>query len=176
MLKQNSDITHTLTSTSELWLSPASFGTGNYTITLSQFNNALNRNVEFTFEVWINNEVPYIYSSTTFGTSTTSSITLTYNPKIIYDQIGESYIAITGQPSIIIDANSPNAISSYTLTENREYWIQIFSADGKLITSYKITKNEPLNTTSIIIIVVVSVIVVALIIVFIVIRRHLKFR
>ena len=176
LLKQNSDITHTLTSTSELWLSPASFGTGNYTITLSQFNNALNRNVDFTFEVWINNEVPYIYSSTTFGTSTTSSITLTYNPKIIYDQIGESYIAITGQPSIIINANSPNAISSYTLTENREYWIQIFSADDKLITSYKVTKNEPLNTTSIIIIVVVSVIVVALTIVFIVIRRHLKFR
>lgn len=176
LLKQNLDITHTLQSTKELWLSPASFGTGNYTITLRQFNEALNKNIDFTFEVWINNEVPYIFSSTTFGTSTTSNIILTYNPKIIYDQIGESYISITGQPYIIIDANSPNEITSYTLTEDREYWIQIYSADDKLITSYKIIKKEPLNTTSIIIIVVVSVIVVALIVVFIVIRRHLKFR
>ncbi|MBQ2863919.1 MAG: hypothetical protein IJE91_00455 [Clostridia bacterium] len=176
ILKQNSDITHTLTNLKELWISPATVGVGNYTITLSQFNDALNQDVEFSFQVWVNNEIPYIYSSQEFGTSTTKDITITYNPKIIYDQVGESYIAITGKPVIHINSESPNAISTVLLTENLEYWIQIYSADNKLINSYKVTKDEPLNTTAIIIIVVVSVVVVALIVVFIVIRRHLKFR
>ena len=151
-------------------------GTGNYTITLSQYNEALGKNVEFSFQVWVNNEIPYVYSSIPFGTGTTKQITITYNPKIIYDQIGVGYIAISGMPSISINADSPNEITTLTLTQNREYWIQICSADNKLINSYKVTKNEPLNTTSIIIIVVSSVVVVALIVVFIVIRRHLKFR
>lgn len=176
VLKQNSDITHNITNINELWISPATLGVGNYTVTLSQFNEVLNEDVEFNFQVWVNNEIPYIYSSQEFGTSTTKDITITYNPKIIYDQVGESYIAITGEPVIYINAESANAISTVTLKENREYWIQIFSADHKLINSYKVTKDEPLNTTAIILIVVGSVIVVALIIVFIVIRRHLKFR
>lgn len=176
VLKQNSDITHTLENLNELWISPESLGTGNYTITLSQYNETLGKDVEFSFQVWVNNEIPYVYSSIPFGTGSTKQITITYNPKIIYDQIGVGYIAISGMPSISINADSPNEITTLTLTQNREYWIQIFSADNKLINSYKVTKNEPLNTTSIIIIVVSSVVVVALIVVFIVIRRHLKFR
>ena len=176
VLKQNTDITYQLTSLTELWISPASLGVGNYTITLSQFNEALNDEVYFTFKIWVNNEVPYLYSSQEFGTETTDDIVITYNPKIIYDQVGESYISITGYTPIRINAESPNEISTFTLTRNQEYWIQIYSADNKLITSYKVTKNEPLNTTSIIIIVVSSVLVVGLIVVFIVIRRHLKFR
>ena len=176
VLKQNSDITHTLSSLTDLWISPATLGTGEYTVTLSQFNNALNKDVEFSFQVWINNEVPYIYSSQEFGTSTTKDITITYNPKIIYDQVGESYLSITGYGNININADSPNQILTQVLTENREYWVQIYSADNKLITSYKVTKDEPLNTTAIIIIVVSSVLAVGLIVVFIIIRRHLKFR
>lgn len=176
VLKQNADITHTLESLNELWISSASLGTGNYTITLSQFSETLNADVTFDFQVWINNETPYIYSTIPFGDSSTKSITITFNPKIIYDQVGESYITITGEPNIQITADSVNEITSYTLNGNREYYIRIYSADDKLITSYKVTKDEPLNTTSIIIIVVVSVIVVGLIVVFIVIRRHLKFR
>lgn len=176
VLKQNTDITYQLTSLTELWISPASLGVGTYTITLSQFNEALNEDVEFMFKIWVNNEVPYLYSSQEFGTETTDDIVITYNPKIIYDQVGESYISITGYNPIMITAESPNEISTFTLTRNQEYWIQIYSADDKLITSYKVTKNEPLNTTSIIIIVVSSVLVVGLIVVFIVIRRHLKFR
>ena len=176
VLKQNADITHTLESLNELWISSASLGTGNYTITLSQFSETLNADVTFDFQVWINNETPYIYSTIPFGDSSTKSITITFNPKIIYDQVGESYITITGEPNIQITADSVNEITSYTLNGNREYYIRIYSADDKLITSYKVTKDEPLNTTSIIIIVVVSIIVVGLIVVFIVIRRHLKFR
>ncbi len=176
VLKQNADITHTITNNKELWISPATLGVGNYTVTLSQFNDVLNEDIEFSFQVWINNEIPYIYSSQEFGTSTTKDITITYNPQIIFSQVGESYIAITGEPVIHINSDSPNVISTVNLTQNREYWIQIYSADHKLINSYKVTKDEPLNTTAIILIVVGSVIVVALIVVFIVIRRHLKFR
>lgn len=176
VLKQNADITHTLESFNELWISPSSLGSGMYTITLSQWNDALNTDLEFDFQIWVNNEVPYIYSDLPFGDSSTKNITLTFNPKIIYDQVGESYISITGEPRIDITAESINEITSYTLTANREYYIGIYSKDGKLINSYKVTKDEPLNTTSIIIIVVVSVVVVGLVVVFIVIRKHLKFR
>lgn len=176
VLKENADITHTLDSLNELWISTATLGSGNYTITLKQFSSTLNTDVEFGFQIWINNETPYLYSTTPFGSSSTKEITITFNPKIIYDQIGESYISISGEPNINISSESANEITTYKLTNNREYYIRIYSADGKLVNSYKVTKDEPLNTTSIIIIVVVSIVVIALIVVFIVIRRHLKFR
>ena len=176
VLKQNADITHTLESLNELFLSPGTLGTGLYTVTLSQWNDALNADIEFDFQVWINDEIPLIYSDLAFGDSSTKNITLTFNPKIIYDQIGEGYISITGEPNIAITADSVNEVTSYTLTGNRVYYIQIYTADGNRINSYKVTKEEPLNTTSIIIIVVVSVVVVGLAVVFIVIRKHLKFR
>ena len=175
VVKDSADITYTLTNLNELWISPASFGTGNYVITLSKYQEETDKTLEFSFNVWINNEIPYIIASIPFGTSTTKNITITYNPKIIYDQIGESYILVTGA-KIDINADSPNEVRTYTLTLNQDHYIQIYSKDDKLINSYKVTKNEPLNTTAIIIIVVVSVIVVALIVVFIVIRVHLKFR
>ena len=136
----------------------------------------MGKTLEFTFKVWINNEVPYIISSIPFGTGTTSKITITYNPKIIYDQVGESYILITGYAATPINAESPNEVQTVVLDRNQTYYIQIFTKDDKLINSYKVIKNEPLNTTAIIIIVVASVVVVALIVVFIVIRVHLKFR
>lgn len=176
VIKQNADITYELESLNELWISPATLGIGNYTITLSQFNDALNTDVEFEFSIWINNEVPYIFSSIEFGKSTTKSITITYNPKIIYDQIGESYIAFTNESPVYITEESVNEIQTRVLSKNQDYWIQIYSADHKLINSYKVTKDEPLNTTAIIIIVVASVVVVALIVVFIIMRRHMKFR
>ncbi len=176
VLKQNADITHTLPNLSELWISPGTLGSGNYTVTLSRYNSELSQDITFSFKVWINNEVPYILSSIPFGTSTTKKITITYNPKIIYDQIGESYIKISGEESILINADSPNEIKNRTLSKNRTYWVQIYSADNKLITSYKLTKDEPLNTTSIIIIIISSIVVIALIVVFVIMRRHLKFR
>lgn len=176
VLKEAADITYSLTNLNELWISPATLGTGNYTVTLSKYQEELGQSLEFTFRVWINNEVPYIISSIPFGTGTTSNITITYNPKIIYDQIGESYIAITGLTSTPINANSPNEVQTVVLDRNQTYYIQIYTKDDKLINSYKVIKNEPLNTTAIILIVVASVVVVALIVVFIVIRVHLKFR
>ena len=176
VLKEAADITYSITNLNELWISPATLGTGNYTITLSKYQEELGKTLEFTFKVWINNEVPYIISSIPFGTGTTSKITITYNPKIIYDQVGESYILITGYAATPINAESPNEVQTVVLDRNQTYYIQIFTKDDKLINSYKVIKNEPLNTTAIIIIVVASVVVVALIVVFIVIRVHLKFR
>ncbi len=175
VLKENNDITYTLTSLNELWISPATLGTGNYTVTLSKYNEETDITTEFSFNVWINNEIPYIIASIPFGTGTTNNITFTYNPKLIYDQIGESYILTTGV-KILINADSPNEITTHTLTQNQAHYIQIFTNDNKLVSSYKVIKEEPLNSTSIIIIVIASVLVVALIVVFIVIRVRLRFR
>jgi hypothetical protein len=176
LIHENEDITHTLSNTNELWLSQGSTGVGFYNITLRAYVKALETYRDFSFGVWINDEVPYVIASIDFGTSTTKAITLTYNPLIIYNQIGESILRITGYGDVAINAGSANSIISLNLNANQTYWVQILTSDNKLVSSYKLVKLEPLNTTAIIIIVIASIVVIALVVVFIVLRRHVRFR
>ncbi len=173
---ENENITDSFDSLNSLWLSPADTGNGIYDITLLYDDVVNGIKQTFSFSVWIGDEQPVLISNYEFGTSTNKEITITYNPQAIYSQIGESYIKISGFKDIEINSESPNTQANVVLKENREYWIRITSKDGKIITSYKITKVEPLNTTAIIIIVVVCVLVVALTVVFIILRKHIKFR
>ena len=135
---------------------------------------------EFEFYVWINEEYPTISSSHAYGTSTKDKIKLSYNPNSIYSMIGNSKIVITRGKTvvdtIVIDENSVNAIENYTISVKGEYWIQIYTEDDKLITSYKITKEEPLNGPAVLALVIGGVGITALIILFIILRRRAKFK
>ena len=79
---------------------------------------------------------------------------------------------------IVINAETSieNVRETITLVNNYTYTIQILTADGKVISSYKLVKEEPLNTISIIVIVISSILVVGLVITFIILRRHIKYR
>ena len=180
VLRENVNITNTLSNNKELWLSAGDekTGSGIYTITISAYVPQTKTYRSFTFKVWINDEVPVIISSLDFGKDTTKQITLSFNKNLIYQQIGDSIIRISGMADIIIneDTATENIRESITLVQNREYTIQVLTADGKVITSYKLIKKEPLNTVSIIIIVISSVVAIGLVITFIMLRKHIKYR
>lgn len=180
VLRENVNITHNLDSKNELWLSAGDekTGSGIYTITVTAYVEQTKSYRDFTFKVWINDEMPVIISDLDFGDSTTKQITLSFNKNLIYQQIGDSIIRITGMADIIINEETAteNVRESVTLVQNLEYTIQVLTADGKVISSYKVTKKEPLNTVSIIVIVVVSLVVIGLVVTFIVLRKHIKFR
>lgn len=174
---KNSNITNTLPSLNDLWLSQGSTGSGRYVVTLSTVMPATGFVKQFGFELWINEQEPYIVSDPAFGESTTGKVSIQFNPYTIYERVGAVIIRITGMEDIIInEETSVNELQTINLLQNRIYWVQVFTEDGQLISSYKITKNEPLNPTAIFIIVLVSLIVVSLTVVFIVLRRHVKFR
>lgn len=180
VLRENVNITYNLGNLNELWLSSGDekTGSGIYTVTVTAYVPEIKAYRDFTFKVWINDETPVIISSLEFGDETTKQITISFNKNLIYQQIGESIIRITGMQDIIIneETSTQNVRESVNLTQNLEYTIQVLTADGKVISSYKLTKNEPLNTISIIIIVVVSLVVIGLVVTFIVLRKHIKFR
>lgn len=175
-MKDNLDYTDTLDTLDSLWLSGATTGAGVYEITIKTYLTSLRDYKSFTFTVWVSEENPSILGSIKYGETTTSPIELYYNLGLIYTQIGEGYIAINDVKVAEINAESLNEVETYTLTEDLEYYVQIFNADGQLISSYKFIKKAPLNSTAQFIIFLVIAAVIVLVIVFIMLRRKAKIR
>ena len=167
-----------LQSVNEVWLSAEdeSTGTGFYRITLQAYVEGLKQYRNFSFNVWLSSAVPSITASIAFGTATTDPITLTYNEKTIFDSIGESKIVINDVVITNITSASIDENKTFTIDTSGEYWIQILTDDDKLVASYKLTKNEPLNSSAKIVIIVVVCVAIALTIIFIIIRRKTKFK
>ena len=168
-----------LTDTHSLILSSTTSGNDMYTVYVSAPVEGYNTTFDFSFQVWINDEVPAIASSIDFGTATTDIITITFNKNIIYGQIGESYITITGLSTPIeinTETSTENVRTSVQISMIGDTWIRIYTKDGNLVASYKVTRNEPLNTTAIIVISIAVVAVIVAIILFIVLRRRLRVR
>ncbi|MBE5735120.1 MAG: hypothetical protein E7361_01575 [Clostridiales bacterium] len=161
-----------------LLISCAEHGAGYYTITVTKYLESIKSEKEFSFNVWLNDrtESSIIIASIPFGTETTDTITIRYNASNIYNNIGESFIKINGNIIDTITKDSTSETSTYNITEKGVYWVTIESANGQVIASYKLTKNEPLNATAQIIIIVVVVAVIALVVIFIILRKKTKFR
>lgn len=133
----------------------------------------------FSFEFWINEgEIP-LTVSVAEGASTTDIITVTFNAYNLYNNIGDCVVT-TGDETAVINADYINSSGGGVVTLNArttgEHFIQVRTASGNLLYSYKVIKTEPLNTSSIIIIVVVVVVVVALTITIILLRKRMKIR
>ena len=170
----------------ELFVSPDVFGNGNYQITVAVTYNELLAAKEYTFAFKINDAVPIILSNPDYGETTKGKITLTYNPSLIYQQIGKSYLRIytfnsdtnrfnmLGEYLIDSDSLANTELQTTELTQTNEYFIQLVTDSGNVVTSFRVNRAEPLNTLSIIIIVVVSVVVVVLIIIFIKLRTKMR--
>lgn len=156
----------------------ANGGRGYYTITLSQYLDSIKAERTCEFTVWLNNRnnSAIIIPSIPFGTETTDVIVLQYNPSNIYKDVGESFITINDKVVETITADSLPEFKSIELTEKGDYWIKIVSANGQILASYKLTKNEPLNATAKIIIIIAVITVIVLVVIFIILRKKVKFR
>lgn len=152
------------------------FGNSTYEITLKSYNEASNEYNTFTFNVWINDELPTIISSVPDGTATKEVISLNYNPGLIYSQVGKCYILFNDTKIVTIDENSNIVVETISISENGTHWIKIVSEDGTLISSYKYTKNAPMNSTTKIILICAGIGVVVLVVIFFFIRRKGKYR
>ena len=139
----------------------------------------------FSFDVWINNETPIINCNIEKGGSTTKTLEIYYNPTLIYSELGNCTITLTYKNNVeTIDINaetiaslakSESDIVSYEI-ENYGSWIVQLKSETNTISSFVVSKIEPLNTIAIIVIVLVSVILVVGTFVFIKLRTRMKIR
>ena len=174
---ERNDITRNYTSTdSLLWLTHKDHGNCIFEVTLKYFDSNIKDYRHFTFNVWINSDSPVIISSIPNGTSTKEVITLDFNPGMIYSQIGKCKILVNDVVYMVIDENSDRVSSTISLTSKGTYLVQIVSEDGTLISSYKYTKNDPINKTTQIVLICVAIGAVVLVAIFFLVRRKGKYR
>ncbi len=186
IIKEGLAVTPEEYSLKELFISPEKFGNGDYLITVAVKYNSLLAAKEFSFGFKISNITPVIMTNPERGGTTKKTITLTFNPSYIYQQIGKSSLVVMTYNSdtnrfteidrLVIDESSLlNAgIRKVEIKETNSYYFQLVTDNGNIITSFRITREEPLNALSIIIIVAASVTVVVLTIIFIKMRTKMK--
>lgn len=177
-ITQDLKIKYNVNTLTELYLSTENDDYGHYTITVKVKPSEYKPILYYTFEVWLNQFDVEIISNVPFGSETKGVIKLQLNYYAIYQELGNFRIEISGRNPIEINEKNvgENKISDIYLLDTGVYYIQLWSESGSLISSYKITKLEPLNTIAIIIIAGSAIIVLLLIILFIKLRTRMKVR
>lgn len=150
------------------------FENGVYTITLVAADATGSQTIEFSF--WINNVTAPISVSLGEGESTTGTVTIEYNRGNLFEILGDCYIQIDSKIIDVIDSSNSTESVPYTLGSVGEHYIQVYTSSGKLVYSYHVQINEPLNTVSIILIVVSCVLVVAGLLTFLLLRKRMQVR
>ncbi len=133
-------------------------GSGRYKITINLNNSELINTIgsTFTFEFWINTANPPISVSLPEGEKTTKDIVISFNVQNLYDTVGDCYLLID---TLRRDYTADN-LSSYaeneriTVLQSGTYYIQLYTASGHLLYSYKVVRTDPLNAFAIIAIVI----------------------
>lgn len=158
-------------------------GSGVYVITINSNDKLFNSSSmisSFTFKVIIQVGEAPIKISIAEGESTTSNIKINFNTANIYNEMGECDIKI-------VKYDNDNSYTYYKLsiTENMTgetsteistsgtFYIQIISPSGNLLYSYKVIRNEPLNTAAIVAIVISAIVLLAVIIIVIKLRKRI---
>ncbi len=164
----------------ELWVSlyDEKTGAGNYSITIGT-NNDLGQ--EFSFSFKINSATAPISVSLAEGESTTDTITVKFNAKNLFDNVGDCIVRIYPNKDIIINSEyfeQPDYIENYevNITKIGDSYVQILTPSGRLLYSYRVIRNQPLNSIAIILITVASLVGIGLTIMFILLRRRMKIR
>ncbi|MGN1208234.1 MAG: hypothetical protein ACI4TI_02075 [Christensenellales bacterium] len=150
---------------------------GVYEIFVKSQNLILGERI-YSFKVWIRdkNAKIRINSSLVEGGETTKEITLSYNPYLIFSQIGECGIYINDTLITKIDNTSVNNVSNYTIPKDAKgtFVVQVKSSSGNTELSFVLNKKEPLSAVSIIVIVLATLIVAGGIFLFIKLRTRMK--
>ena len=151
-------------------------GAGRYQITISSNQSALSSILQedFTFDVWINSTTPPLTISVAEGGSTSGTITVTLNVQNFYNAIGDSYIVV-GQNTYQFNSSTLSSygeVATFEINTTGTWYIQVYSASGNLLYSYKVYRTEPLNVFSIIAIVIAVIVLIIIIIITIRLRKR----
>ena len=149
-------------------------GPGRYHVEIATNGDIANQT--FAFDFWINDAVVPIEISVPEGTSTTDKIVVTYNPYNIYNNVGACKLVIGNREIAINSENMSESVATQEITSSGTYFIQILTESGRLVYSYKVVKNEPLNTIAIILIVVGCIVVAGVIVAVVLLRKRMKIR
>ena len=161
-------------------------GVGVYDITVNsneKMYQSDNTQTSWTYRVIIEvGTADLIFSNVSAGSTTKSTINLTFNTTNVYNEFGYSFLQAVYYNDIgakIIDysyeinANS-TGVQTYSITDANTYFIQLVSPSGILLYSYKVIKEDPFNAATIIAIVVSIVVVIGVIILVILLRKRIK--
>ena len=132
----------------------------------------------YSFKVWMRDKDAKINinSSLVEGGETSKAITLSYNPYLIFTQIGDCEIYLNDTVIAKIDNSSVNDINTYVIPRDAKgtFIVQVKSLSGNTELSFVLNKKEPLSTVSIIVIVVATLLVSGGIFLFIKLRTRMK--
>ncbi len=153
-------------------------GSGRYKITINLNNKELKNTIgsSFTFEFWINTANPPISVSLPEGEKTTKDIVISFNVQNLYDTVGDCYLLIAN----LRRDYTADTLSNYgtneriTIKLSGTYYIQLYTASGHLLYSYKVVRTDPLNAFAIIAIVIGVIVVGAVIGITIALRKRQK--
>lgn len=150
---------------------------GHYEIEIENKNSIIG-NQSFSFKVWIRNENINLRLKSTLkeGETTTKAIKFSYNPYLIYSQIGECKIYLNDDVILEINEQSSNEVLTFEIPKKSKgtFIVQIKDNNGNTELSYVVNKKEPLSTVSIIVIVLSTLLVSAGVIIFIKLRTKMK--
>ena len=160
-------------------------GNGYYTVTL-RYGSAPHQTLTFSF--LISDFIPTLSCNIGYGETTTGNIVITFNADYIYNQLGDCEIKIMVYNSdsntfyqynttpIKIDKNNLGMSRTITLTASNSYFIQVETANGNILTSFRVNKKDPLNFFAIVSIIVGVIIVVVVTIIIIKLRTRMRVR
>lgn len=154
-------------------------GVGRYEITVCT-SQALNRTnytdeTTFSFNYWINTKSVPISVSVTEGEATSKTITATFNAERVFESVGECIITIGSQQyEINADTITSLGVVTGTISTTGTYFITVHSTSGNLLYSYKVIKNEPLNTWAILAICIGGVALIAVVMIIVKLRKRIN--
>lgn len=151
---------------------------GSYQVYYSIRNRNLLPDQDVSFRFRISNQTAAIYSSLTPGATTTKSVTITYNPYVIYRQLGECILHISNYGDYVINESTitDSLVKEIVISGAGTYYVQLLGVDNCVMNSFVVEIKEPLNTLSIVLIVLVSLVLVGGLITFLVLRHRMKVR
>ena len=161
-------------------------GTGVYYITVNsneRMYQSDNTQTSWTYRVVIQvGTADLIFSNISAGSTTKSTINLTFNTTNVYNEFGNTTFQVVHYNdngvryidySYDIDETS-TGVQTYSITSANTYFVQLVSPSGILLYSYKVTKEDPFNAATIIAIVVSVVVVIGVIILVVLLRKRIK--
>ena len=145
-----------------------------------EVNDGLYAKRDLSFKFTLNNEQPKLDCSLKAGETTKKGFHIYYNPAIIHEQIGDSYIYINGKLFASIVGKPENKEESiyisYKQYKDGDFYVKLESSSGRIVDSFKVTIKEPLNAWAIIIIIIAVIVVATIVTVIIVLRRRMRIR
>lgn len=161
-------------------------GTGVYYITVNsneRMYQSDNTQTSWTYRVVIQvGTDDLIFSNISAGSTTKSTINLTFNTTNVYNEFGNTTFQVVHYNdngvqfvdySYNINADS-TGVQTYSITSANTYFVQLVSPSGILLYSYKVTKEDPFNAATIIAIVVSVVVVIGVVILVVLLRKRIK--